>query len=221
MDAVVSFDGIELETDTPVALAVIWLHGLGADARDFEPVVPELSVGSGVRFVFPNAPLRPVTINGGMRMRAWYDIISFDRNAEEDASGIRASCDFLRALIDREISRGMPAERILLAGFSQGGAIALTAGLEESRRLGGILALSTYLPRTAGIQHSLRDDVPVWMGHGTIDPVVSLQLAMASRQRLQAAGIEPAWHSFPMAHSVCADEIAAIRAWLKLRLPGS
>jgi phospholipase/carboxylesterase len=219
MDALASFDGVERETATPVALAVIWLHGLGADARDFEPVVSELSVGSGLRFVFPNAPLRPVTINGGMRMRAWYDIVSFDRNADEDAAGIYASCDSLRALIDREISRGMPAERIVLAGFSQGGAIALTTGLEESRRLGGILALSTYLPRTAGSRNPLRGDVPVWMGHGTLDPVVNLQLAMASRERLRDAGIEPEWHTYPMAHSVCAEEIVAIREWLQLQLP--
>src|SRR5512139_247279 len=138
-------DAIEITTGDKPRLAVLWLHGLGADGHDFEPIVPELGVSVPVRFVFPHAPVRPVTINGGMAMRAWYDILGFDRRAKEDAAGIRASAAAVTELIDREIDRGMPSDRIVLAGFSQGGAIALQTALREPRPLAGILALSTYL----------------------------------------------------------------------------
>ena len=161
---------IELTTGDAPSFAVIWLHGLGADGHDFEPIVPELRLRDAVRFVFPHAPVRPVTINGGMAMRAWYDILGFDRNAKEDAAGIRASAAAVTELIDREIDRGIPAERIALAGFSQGGAIALHAALREPRALAGVLALSTYLPLAASLaseRSAANAAIPIFMAHGT------------------------------------------------------
>src|SRR6185503_18327059 len=146
-------DAIEITTGDAPRLAVVWLHGLGADGHDFEPIVPELRLRFGVRFVFPHAPVRPVTINGGMAMRAWYDILGFDRRATEDSAGIRASAAAVTELVDREIARGMPSHCIVLAGFSQGGAIALHTALRESRPLAGVLALSTYLPLAATLAH--------------------------------------------------------------------
>ena len=215
-------ESIEITTGEAPELAVIWLHGLGADGHDFEPIVPELSLRFPVRFVFPHAPVRPVTINGGMAMRAWYDILGFDRNAKEDAAGVRASAASVTALIDREIERGMPPERIVLAGFSQGGAIALHTGLRESRPLGGIVALSTYLPLAGTLAteaSAANARIPIFLAHGTSDPVLPLSLAEASRRVLLAQGYDVSWHVYSMAHSVCLEEVAAIGAWLAALTP--
>jgi len=197
-------------------LAVIWLHGLGADGHDFEPIVPELKLRRAVRFVFPHAPIRPVTINNGLEMRAWYDIVGLDA-AEEDAEGIRASAAAVARLVDREIERGIAAERIVLAGFSQGGAIALHLGLREPRRLAGVIALSTYLPlaaRLAREKSAASAKLPIFMAHGSYDPVIPIASAETSRRVLEREGYAVAWHAYPMPHSVCPPEIAAIGAWL-------
>ena len=207
---------VEIATGEPVELAVIWLHGLGADGHDFEPVVPELGLRIGARFVFPHAPIRPVTINNGMRMRAWYDILGFGGAAEDDA-GIRASAAAVTRLVDREIERGVPANRIVLAGFSQGGAIALQLALRSARRLAGVLALSTYLPLAASLareKSAASAGLPVFMAHGSSDPVSPLSLAEESRRRLEQEGYGVDWHVYPMAHAVCLPEIEAIGQWL-------
>ena len=210
-------DAIEITTGPKPRLAVLWLHGLGADGHDFEPIVPELGLSVPVRFVFPHAPVRPVTINGGMAMRAWYDILGFDRRAREDAAGIRASAAAVTELVDREIERGMSSDRIVLAGFSQGGAIALHTALREPRPLGGVLALSTYLPLAATLaseRSAVNARLPLFMAHGTDDGVLPLQLAETARGALEALGYAVEWHAYPMAHSVCLEEIGAIGAWL-------
>jgi phospholipase/carboxylesterase len=214
---------VEHETATPPRYSVIWLHGLGADGNDFAPIVPQLvdPAWPPLRFVFPHAPVRPVTINNGMSMRAWYDIAAFDLHARQDEAGMRASIDEVAALIEREHSRGMPSERIVLAGFSQGGAIALAAGLRHTDKLAGIVALSTYVP----LRESLADErsaanaaTPIFWGHGSHDPVVAVQRGSESRDLLQALGYTVDWHTYPMAHAVCAEEIADLRGWLDLRL---
>jgi phospholipase/carboxylesterase len=198
--------------------AVIWLHGLGADGHDFEPVVPMLGLppGLSVRFVFPHAPMRPVTINMGMVMRAWYDILQLGVGPE-DAAGIRASQGLLEALIAREEARGVAASRIVLAGFSQGGAIVLQTGLRCSKRLAGILALSTYLPLAATLAAE-RDpanvDSPIFMAHGTDDLMIPIDRAEASCTALKAIGYGVEWHDYPMGHAICPEELAAIGAWL-------
>ncbi len=216
-------DCIEIDPDGEATAAVIWLHGLGADGNDFVPIIDELGLGAdhGLRFVFPNAPVRPVTINGGMEMRAWYDINGVDAAAREDADGIAASTVELEALIEREEQRGIGAQRIVVAGFSQGGAIALHAGLRHRARLAGIMALSTYLP----LRHTLAEqaseanrDVPIFMAHGSQDPMVPMQLGETSRDLLQQAGYDVAWYSYAMQHQVCIEEIHAIGAWLRARL---
>jgi phospholipase/carboxylesterase len=210
-------DAIEITTGDEPTLSVLWLHGLGADGHDFEPIVPELGLRIPVRFVFPHAPVRPVTINGGTAMRAWYDILGFDRGAREDGAGIRASAAAVTALIDRELERGMPSERVVLAGFSQGGAIALHTALREPRPLAGVLALSTYLPLAASVaaeRSSANLGLPIFMAHGTADNVLPLSLAESSRGALQALGYPVEWRAYPMAHSVCMDEVRAIATWL-------
>jgi len=209
---------IEIETARSPDSAVIWLHGLGADGHDFEPVVPELRLAPPlrVRFVFPHAPVRPVTLNMGMPMRAWYDILQLGGGAE-DADGIRASQTLVDGLVERELGRGVPARRVVLAGFSQGGAIALQAGLRHAHRLGGILALSTYLPLAAslaGERSAANRDLPIFMAHGTLDPMIAIAGARESRAALQALGYAVEWREYPMPHSVCAEEIADIGAWL-------
>jgi phospholipase/carboxylesterase len=199
---------------------VIWLHGLGADGHDFEPIVPELGLEFPARFVFPHAPVRPVTINGGMAMRAWYDILGLDRGAAEDAAGIRASAAAVTEVIDTEFARGMPTDRIVLAGFSQGGAIALQTALREPRPLGGVLALSTYLPLASTLaaeRSAANAGVPIFMAHGTADNLLPFALGESSRRALDAMGYRVEWHAYPMAHSVCREEIAAIGAWLEAR----
>lgn len=210
-------ESIEIETGPAPGLTVIWLHGLGADGRDFEPIVPELGLDFPVRFVFPHAPVRPVTINGGIAMRAWYDILGFDRRTREDDAGIRASAIAVTELIDREVERGLPAERIVLAGFSQGGAIALHTALREARALGGVLALSTYLPLAGSLaaeRNAANVDVPIFMAHGTADNVLPLALGESARRALEALGYAVEWHAYPMPHSVCIEEVSAIGAWL-------
>jgi phospholipase/carboxylesterase len=210
-------DGIEITTGASPDLAVVWLHGLGADGHDFEPIVPELGLRFPVRFVFPHAPVRPVTINGGSSMRAWYDILGFDRQAKEDEAGIRASAAAVTALIDREVERGMRSDRIVLAGFSQGGAIALQTALREPRPLAGVLALSTYLPLAATLaaeRSAANAAMPIFMAHGTADNVLPLSLAEFSRRALRALGYRVDWHTYDMAHSVCMEEVSAIGAWL-------
>ncbi len=219
------FDGVEVATGqgrTPTH-SVIWLHGLGADGRDFEPIVPELVRPDwpAMRFVFPHAPVRAVTVNNGMRMRAWYDIRGFDIADREDAQGVRESVAAVEQLIAREIERGVPAARIFLAGFSQGGAIALAATLRRNEALAGTLALSCYVPiadsSTAEIGAAARA-IPIFMAHGSGDGVVPQVLGSNSRDWLRAAGFRVDWLSYPMAHSVCAEEIRDLATWLTPRL---
>lgn len=212
---------VEIETGERPESSVIWLHGLGADGHDFEPIVPELKLGAALRFVFPHAPMRPVTINGGMTMRAWYDILSLDRDGPQDETGIRASAALLEGLIRREQERGIDSGRIVVAGFSQGGAIALHTGLSFPEQLAGVMALSTYLPLATSFQADVLDrrgrapgDLPVFMAHGSFDPVLPLQLGQLSCEALRDAGFDVEWHEYPMAHAVCPEEIAAIRRWL-------
>lgn len=210
-------ESVEVETGPQPELAVIWLHGLGADGHDFEPVVPELGLDFGVRFVFPHAPVRPVTLNGGIAMRAWYDIVALDRSGPEDAAGIRASAAAVTRLVDAELERGIDARRVVLAGFSQGGAVALHAALREPRRLAGVLALSTYLPLADTLdaeRASANADVPIFMAHGTDDPVLPIALAERSRDRLAAAGYAVEWHAYAVGHGVDRDEIDAVGRWL-------
>jgi phospholipase/carboxylesterase len=215
-------EAIEIETGARPEAAVIWLHGLGADGHDFEPIVPQLGLARApaVRFVFPHAPVRPVTINNGMRMRAWYDILQLGGGPEDEA-GIRASQALLVELIAREKSRGIAADRIVLAGFSQGGAIALQTGLRHSERLAGILALSTYLPLAATLgreRSAANQDVPLFMAHGRHDDLIPISRARLSRELLERLGYEVEWREYPMPHAVCAEEISDIGAWLRARL---
>jgi phospholipase/carboxylesterase len=214
---------IELETGPTARHAVIWLHGLGADGHDFEPIVPELVERSwpALRFVFPNAPTRPITINGGLPMRAWYDIAGMEIAQKQDEVGMRASIAEIELLIAREVARGVPAANIFLAGFSQGGAIVLSGGVRHAQALGGIIALSTYLPlaeKTAAEASAANRAIPIFMGHGTTDPIVPYRLGEVSRNALQELGYVVAWHAYPMAHQVCMEEILALRAWLGSRL---
>ena len=209
-------DAIEIETAPAPTAAIIWLHGLGADGHDFEPIVPELDLpqSTAVRFIFPHAPVRPVTINGGARMRAWYDVTP---DGQQDAGGIRASQAHVEALIARERTRGIAAGAIVLAGFSQGGAMALQTGLRHPERLAGILALSTYLPlpdTLAPEAGAANRDLPIFMAHGTQDPVIPLSWAKRSRDLLAGLGYAVEWHEYLMPHSVCAEEIADIGHWL-------
>jgi phospholipase/carboxylesterase len=214
---------VENETAASPVYSVIWLHGLGADGHDFAPIVPELVSPQwpALRFVFPHAPVRPVTVNGGMAMRAWYDIYGFDLLSRQDEAGVRQSIAEVEALIAREQERGVPSERILLAGFSQGGAIALAAGLRHSEKLAGIIALSTYLPIAdsfAAERSTANASVPIFWGHGTFDPVVVLQRGVDSRLALEALGYQVDWHTYPMPHAVCPEEIADLRHWIDERL---
>jgi phospholipase/carboxylesterase len=208
---------IEIETAPGARRSVIWLHGLGADGNDFVPVVGQLDLPRAVRFVFPHAPLQPVTINGGYVMRAWYDIGYQDLTLKEDEKGVRESQEAVERLIAREVERGVPAEGIVLAGFSQGGAIALQTGLRHPARLAGVLALSTYLPLPDRLEPELSSanrDVPIFMAHGTEDPIVPLKLAIASCSRLLTLGYPVEWHEYDMPHSVHPQELLHINAWL-------
>ena len=212
---------VEVEPAAPAEGSVILMHGLGADGHDFEPVVPEVRL-PGVRWVFPHAPVRPVTLNGGHRMRAWFDIEGLDRRAREDEHGLGASASGVRALVEREKERGISADRIVLAGFSQGGAVALYTALRHPERLGGVIALSTYLPLVAKLAeeaHPANAAVPIFMAHGLHDMVVPCALGEGSRDALLARGYDVEWHTYPMPHSVCADEIAGLAVWLRRVLP--
>ena len=206
-------EAIQIETGPDPQAAVIWLHGLGADGHDFEPIVPELELAKPVRFVFPHAPIRPVTINQGMRMRAWYDIFQFGGGPEDEA-GLRASQKLTEELIR---AQGLPAERIVLAGFSQGGAIVLLTALRYPERLAGVMALSTYLPLAgtlAAERSQANRETPVFMAHGRYDDLIPLQRAQVSRDYLQKLGYAVEWHDYPMPHAVCAPEIADISSFL-------
>lgn len=211
-------ESVERETGPAPTASVIWLHGLGADGHDFDPIVPALRLRGGpeVRYVFPHAPIRPVTVNGGMEMRAWYDIVAIQRGAREDEAGIRDSSAAIGALLRREIERGIPADRIVLAGFSQGGAVALYAGLRYAEKLAGIMALSAYLPlrAAAGEFHAANRETPVFMAHGSLDPVVPPVLGEESAQLLTAAGYAVEFKSYSMPHAVCPQEVEDIRGWL-------
>jgi phospholipase/carboxylesterase len=216
-------DCVEIETGPGPVASVIWLHGLGADGHDFEPIVPELRMPDDlpVRFVFPHAPVRPVTINGGMPMRAWYDIRVMHASRNQDKAGIAESVATAEALIEREIQRGSPASAIVLAGFSQGGAVALHAGLRYPQRLAGLVALSTYLlfpDRMAEERHEANRDLPLFLAHGSMDPVVPFAMGRATLSAMQDAGQPVSWHSYPMMHGVCPDEIADIGSFLRERL---
>jgi phospholipase/carboxylesterase len=210
---------VELESASQPSAAVIWLHGLGADGHDFASLVPELDLSGcpPIRFVFPHAPSMPVTVNGGYVMPAWYDILGPNLVSQQDAAGIQASERAIVALIAHEVARGIPAERIVLAGFSQGCAMALHTGLRLPQRLAGIMALSGYLPladRLAAERHAANARTPVFMAHGTQDPVVVLARGEASRDALAALGQPIEWHSYPMPHSLHPREIADISAFL-------
>lgn len=215
-------DCVEIATGPEPAQAVIWLHGLGADGHDFEPIVPMLGLHrtAATRFVFPHAPVRPVTINGGMRMRAWYDIRGFELSRDQDEAGILASAAAVTALVQRENERGIPDERIVIAGFSQGGAIAVHAALRHPRRLAGLLALSTYLlfpQRLEPERHAANANLPVFMGHGTQDPVVPVHLGKELAARLGELGHPVTWRRYPMPHAVSPEEISDIGDWLVRR----
>lgn len=219
-------DCIEKETGPSPEWSVIWLHGLGADGNDFAPLVPEL-VRPGwpaIRFVFPHAPVQAVTINGGMRMRSWYDIVSFDLAGRADAKGVDESVGRVEALIAREVERGTPAARIVLAGFSQGGAVTLAAGLRRNEPLAGLVALSTYLPLGTEALARLGDTPdtaraqPVFIAHGQHDPVVPFAAGQEAARRLRELGMQVESHHYPMAHQVCLEEIDHLRAWFAQRL---
>jgi phospholipase/carboxylesterase len=221
MKLVESEESVVLEPSRAPDTAVIWLHGLGADGHDFVPIVGELGLPDdlAVRFVFPHAPVRPVSINNGMRMRAWYDIAPDMRR--QDEAGIRDSARIVEGYLRREFEAGVPPGRVVLAGFSQGGAIALHAGLRQPRALAGLLALSTYLPlpeRHAAEALKERADTPILMCHGTHDPMLPLQLGAWSRDVLVQGGFKVDWREYPMQHNVCPEEIADIGAWLRERL---
>jgi phospholipase/carboxylesterase len=212
---------VEVAMSPAADRSIVWLHGLGADGHDFAPLVPELALPFAVRFVFPHAPVRPVTINAGMKMRAWYDLVALDRDAREDEAGIRASAVEVSALLERERARGIAPQRLVLAGFSQGGAIALHVGLRASHALAGIVALSTYLPlaHSVAAERSVASALtPIWMAHGDADPVIALASAEASRAALEQLGLRPTWRTYAMGHGVCAEQVRDLRMWLVDRL---
>ena len=214
---------VEVAPPGPQDASVIWLHGLGADGHDFPPIVSQLGLGTqhGVRFIFPHATRIPVTINGGMVMRAWYDILAMDFDRKVDEEGVRASAARVAALVRAEQERGIPSERILLAGFSQGGAIALHLGLRLPERIAGIIALSTYLACDGNLDEERTEanaQTPVFQAHGTLDPMVTLAMGQAARERLVGLGQPLEWHDYPMQHQVCLEEIEALGAWIHERL---
>lgn len=208
-----------VEPAQPANAVVIWLHGLGADGHDFVPIVPELTLPAGIhaRFVFPHAPVRPVTLNGGMRMRAWYDIKSLSRSDLQDDAGIRESAATVMEIVAEQRRAGIAARRTVIAGFSQGGAITLHAVCRLAEPLAGAMALSTYLPLHDTLPRELTDaakETPVLMCHGRADPVLALSMGTSSRDGLKSWGMNVEWHDYPMAHAVCAEEIDDISAWL-------
>ncbi len=215
---------VTVSPQAPAVASVILLHGLGADGHDFVPVVQELGLPDTlpVRFVFPHAALRPVTVNNGYVMRAWYDIKEFTPAGRADTAGLAESAHRVAAYIDQEQQRGIEASRVVLAGFSQGGAVALYAGLRYPQRLAGILAMSCYLPfpeKLATEKSTANADVPILLCHGRSDPVVPMTMGLEARDELQAHGYKPEWLDYPMEHSVCMEEIAEVARWLRQRLP--
>ena len=227
MDKNPLLETLERETGPSPTWSVIWLHGLGADGSDFLPIVPELVRPDwpAIRFVFPHAPVRPVTINNGVPMRAWYDIRDFDLANRADAGGVEQSIVQVEALIAREAERGVPADHVVLAGFSQGGAIALATGLRRRAPLAGVVALSTYLPLAPDALQALESTFdaaaarqPVFMAHGSHDPVVPLQAGRMGSRKLQDLGFDVEWHEYPMAHQVCAEQIGDLAGWFSSRL---
>ena len=207
---------LEISGTTTIDSSVIWLHGLGADGHDFEPIVPELNLPN-TRFILPHAAYRPVTINNGYVMRAWYDLFDFESSGKQDEEGIRHAQLQIEALITQEEARGIAPNRIVLAGFSQGGAIALHTALRYPRCLAGLLALSTYLPlksKLAQEAHEANRQLPIFMAHGSFDEVISLDVCKASLDTLNQQGYAVDWHEYAMGHSVCAEELADIRTFL-------
>ncbi len=214
---------IKHELGEKIQYSVIWLHGLGADGHDFEPIVPELQLGNdaGVRFIFPHAPIKPITVNNGMSMRAWYDITSLTSLDRVDLPGMMQSEKLILQLIEQEIQAGIASENIILAGFSQGGAMALHTGLRFEKKLAGIIALSCYLPDAASLPSSAQSanaTTPIFQAHGTMDPVVAFQFGQLSHEWLVANGYKVSWHTYPMMHAVCYEEIVALGEWMKQRL---
>ena len=214
---------VEIVTGPNPTAAVVWLHGLGADGHDFEPIVPQLGWAGApdIRYVFPHAPVRPVTINGGMPMRAWYDILTIDSERGHDTEGVVASVNQVAGLVRREIESGIPSQRIILAGFSQGGAIALQLALRYPRQLAGVVALSSYMlfaDRIATQRHEQNANLPAFVAHGTADPMVPLAMGEAAARKLEQMGHPVEWHSYPMQHAVCPEEIGHLSAWMKKHL---
>lgn len=214
-----SHDAVVVQPPTAIDASVIWLHGLGADGHDFEPIVPQLgrTITEHTRFVFPHAPMRPVTINGGYVMRAWYDVLDAEITRRADPAGVQDSQAILHRWIDAEVASGIPPRRIVVAGFSQGGAIALHAGLRYPQPLAGLLGISCYLPLPAEIANGLAPAnaaTPIFMAHGTEDPVIPIQAGRQSYEALQALSCKVEWHTYPIPHSVCLEEIQDIARWL-------
>jgi len=210
-----TLETIEVETGPSPTASIIWMHGLGADGHDFEPIVPEIPLPMPVRYLFPHAPRQAVTINQGMVMRAWYDVTG---QRDEDDAGLRRSQRLVESLIAAERARGIPTRRIVLAGFSQGGAMTLQTGLRHPERLAGLMALSCYVPIASTVRaeaHDANRDVPIFMAHGTYDQVIPVERAEIGRDFLAKLGYGVEWHAYPMPHSVCAEEIADITAWLE------
>ena len=217
---------VEIGPASDARSSVIWLHGLGADGHDFEPIVPELGLNPelAIRFVFPHAPAIPVTINSGMIMPAWYDIRGTDLDDREDLEGVRLSASRIQDLIEREVERGISRERIVLAGFSQGGAVALFLALRYPHRLAGILGLSTYLVGESLVEsdrHPANQDTPIFMAHGRFDPMVHLDRGESARRRLHGLGYQVTWNEYPMMHEVCLEELREVGSWLGKVLSGT
>lgn len=209
-----------IEPNVKATAAVIWLHGLGADGHDFEAILPQLALpeNHSIRFIFPHAPIQAVTVNGGMKMRAWYDIRQMDLTEQVDWQGITDSVEFLEQLVAQQRSEGIAAERILLAGFSQGGVIALHTGLKMQQPLAGIIALSTYFPERSDSQYQQPMSCPIFMAHGLMDPVCPYRVAKIAWSQLQSRGYSPSWHEYPMQHQVCMEEIQALSQFIQQRL---
>ncbi len=214
---------IEVQPAVAVKATVIWLHGLGADGHDFEPIVPELRLPQrlGVRFIFPHAPVRPVTLNGGIPMRAWFDLYSLERDMRVDLDGIEQARSEVTALVAREQERGVPPSRIVIAGFSQGGSLALVTALGLETPLAGIIGMSCWLPAAYTKVHEAQKGTPVFLAHGTFDPVVAVDYGRATHAALTDAGMKVDWHEYPMAHQVCAEQIAHISSFLAANLSDS